>query len=771
MEKSTKNQDALASDRDPLTERHDWQEFRSLDTLPRKAGVKLAFLPSVVAKELVDNALDAGTQVQTGVMPDGGFFVEDDGQGIPGSDKQIARLFSINRPLTSSKHLRTPTRGALGNGLRIVAGAVLASDGGLVVKTRGRSLRLAPRDTGSTDVIGVDSWTGSGTRVEVRFGPKLPVNYDTLFFWTYWAQRLAAQGTRFKGNSSPWWYTGDSFWSLLHSYGSKPVREVVERLDGCSGRRAGKIAKDFLNRNAESFDRTEAHALLQLARAASSAVNPKRLGSVERLDDYLGYAKDRGSVEVGDAVVPYCIEVWCNVADDPFIITCVNRTPVTGQVQVVRHSKDKTRYMIHGCQMTRLFKAHRHKDFLFLVNVQCPVVPLTTDGKDPDLGAFGARLARTLEKAAGQASKKHGKGKGGGENWQYRVITDALPEAIRKASGDGRYRYSLRQLFYAIRPVFLDHFGQEPLYGTFSKIIAKYEADQGQDLPGIYRDSRGSLYHPHTKEEIPLGTLSVERYKRPRWTFNKILYCEKEGFFPILKEAKWPEQYDCALLTSKGFATRAVCDVLDLLGQTDEPLTFFCIHDADGPGTCIFEAMQSGVEMRGASDEVDIINLGLEPDEAIQLQLRPETVHRKPGKNGLPNRVPVGEYVADEWCEWLQNNRVELNAMSTPTFLTWLSDKLSTHEDSKVIPPNAELTAAFSEKVKEHLKERISANILREADLEGRISKAYDALLPEFNKRSEHLADEIEQALEERPEQSWRTAMAARAEELSKAGM
>jgi hypothetical protein len=42
------------------------------------------------------------------------------------------RCFSINRPMVSTKLLRLPTRGALGNGLRVVTGAVLASGGSLV---------------------------------------------------------------------------------------------------------------------------------------------------------------------------------------------------------------------------------------------------------------------------------------------------------------------------------------------------------------------------------------------------------------------------------------------------------------------------------------------------------------------------------------------------------------------------------------------------------------------------------------------------------------
>ena len=80
--------------------------------------------------------------VATAETADGGLFVEDGGDGLPGTDAEIAGLFSVARPLSSSKLLRLPTRGALGNGLRVVAGAVLASGGTLTVKTRGRALRL-----------------------------------------------------------------------------------------------------------------------------------------------------------------------------------------------------------------------------------------------------------------------------------------------------------------------------------------------------------------------------------------------------------------------------------------------------------------------------------------------------------------------------------------------------------------------------------------------------------------------------------------------------
>ena len=108
--------------------------FRTLDGLTQKAGVSRDLLPRLVLKELADNGLDAGAVVEVGELPKGrGYFVDDDGPGFVDDDgldatpEEIAHLFSIRRPLVSSKLLRLPTRGAVGNGLRVVAGAVLAS--------------------------------------------------------------------------------------------------------------------------------------------------------------------------------------------------------------------------------------------------------------------------------------------------------------------------------------------------------------------------------------------------------------------------------------------------------------------------------------------------------------------------------------------------------------------------------------------------------------------------------------------------------------------
>lgn len=67
-----------------MFEREDWKLFRSLETLPQRAGVARELLGALVAKEIADNALDVSAMCTVGMLEGGGFFVHDEGPGIDG---------------------------------------------------------------------------------------------------------------------------------------------------------------------------------------------------------------------------------------------------------------------------------------------------------------------------------------------------------------------------------------------------------------------------------------------------------------------------------------------------------------------------------------------------------------------------------------------------------------------------------------------------------------------------------------------------------------
>jgi hypothetical protein len=123
-------------------------------------------------------------------------------------------------------------------------------------------------------------------------------------------------------------------------------------------------------------------------------------------------------------------------------------------------------------------------------------------------------------------------------------------------------------VIYGLRQLVMDELGEELKIGNFSTIITDYEAEHGP-IPGMYREPRGSITHPHRDETLTLGDLMVKDYERPEWTFNKLVYIEKEGANEALKAVGWLERHDCAVMSSKGFSTRAARDLIDKLAEHD----------------------------------------------------------------------------------------------------------------------------------------------------------------------------------------------------------
>lgn len=765
----------------------EWRVFLDLDRIPIQAGVRPDRLAALALKELVDNALDAGVTVRWDWLIEpgsgledrpAGFYVEDDGPGIPGEGPaEIAALFSISRPFMSSKAIRLPTRGALGNGLRVVSAIAFASGGGLAVETKGHRITIGLDELdGTARPATVEALETIGTRIEVRIGPALNL-YDLAEAgrWADQALFLAGKGKPYKGKTSPWWYPEKAFLELCRSApAGLTVRQLVERFDGCTGRKAGDIAGPFKGIEARALGEDQAREVLRRMREASAPVTPDRLGSLGS-DAYNGhggreaftYAKAAGTRSDG---IPYVVEVWAAPADDRTRIeVTVNGTPITGDVSAEHSAKEKALW-VRGCGISQDGYHQRIEKVrgpvCVFVNVIAPHMPITSAGKAPDFSGMRRDIIETIGKAARRAARSVPavvEERPDKAPSARAVIFYAIPDAARKAGGG--LGFSLRQVYYVIRPIVREVTGRDLDYGYFSGVVSDYENEHG-DIPGMYRDDRGILYHPHEHRDIPLGTKAAAGYFRPVWTFNKCLFIEKEGFCQTLKELRWPEKNDCALITSKGHATRALKDVVDRLAESNEPITVFCVHDADAAGTMIYQSLQEATRARGRR-KVEIVNLGLEPWEALDMDLEIEAIPGKPARRPVADYVTayVEEHNTRDYDAWLQTHRIELNAMSSREFVAWLDEKIAAYP-GKLIPPVEVLAARLRAETEEAIARTVREQIERETAerFNRETAEALTAAGPALEKVIKTLPLWVPMYLEKWPEKSWRNAIGTAAE-------
>jgi hypothetical protein len=290
-------------------------------------------------------------------------------------------------------------------------------------------------------------------------------------------------------------------------------------LDGCTGGRAGEIvAEAGLARMAcADISRAQSDTLLKVARDHAREVKPGRLGAVgPELFPDRAYGTSSGEVLFGTgphAAIPFVVEAWARETASMEIIACVNRTPVTGNIYAV-HSKRQINLIGCGLRHT-VAEAPKEANFDIRMNITTPYMPITSDGKMPDLRPFVGAISDAVSKAVRKARRPNAKGM-----TQKDVVLDNLDDVIAEVSGDEGYRFNERQLFYRLRPIVMEVTGAELKIDNFKNILTDYESEHGE-IPLMYREPRGSITHPHRDETITLGTLMVEEYERPSGSMQR----------------------------------------------------------------------------------------------------------------------------------------------------------------------------------------------------------------------------------------------------------
>jgi DNA topoisomerase VI subunit A len=166
---------------------------------------------------------------------------------------------------------------------------------------------------------------------------------------------------------------------------------------------------------------------------------------------------------------------------------------------------------------------------------------------------------------------------------------------------------------------------------------------------------------------------------------------EKTGFNAIFTAEGIQDKYHMIIVSGQGYASRSARQLLYELQK--KGLTIYCLHDLDVYGVNILHRLRHGNDK--ANFDIDIVDLGVTPDDAARYGIVPEKVKNKndtlPAEHREFFRVGADGY----------SRRVELNAFTTEQLLRILDDKLKDRNNL----PRLEISAATQKnltKIKEY---------------------------------------------------------------------
>lgn len=358
----------------------------------------------------------------------------------------------------------------------------------------------------------------------------------------------------------------------------------------------------------------------------------------------------------------------------------------------------------------------------------------------------------------------------------------------------GEYTITMRQFYYAMRPLFLSIATQrgyeykasatpespKPLelnYGTFQQYVDQFETEElGKRV--IHRDDRGFFVEPHSDQTVDLETATVERYSPDSDQFGNLLFVEKTGFYELLhREFELTKRYDLGLINSQGYSTIAGRRLVEKVQEANDA-TLYLLTDLDINGLGIAKDATKADALSPAS-HFDGRRLGVTLADVERYDLPAEPVgYDESQLTELRNRHQRGE-VSDDLVSFLTQDggqRVEINAFSPVELKDYLTRKFEAVGIEKVEPapedvetpavpdPQAVREDAIRDALGQHVWEEALRAGVDEA-LEERVpapeTDAAGAELKAWDEESQRAAihAQILDALDDKPPTWWREIM------------
>lgn len=723
--------------------------------------------------------------------------VSDNGAGI--SEKVIDSILDFDTRTSDKAAYKAPTRGAQGNAFKTIIGIPHALGGSVVIESKGLRHEITATATpaGTIDinreVSAIADRSGTAVYVEMPwcechpywfaratalFNPHAIVKICTFddfealkFSMVNLEQELSENGdfynrltecNKIKPNepTSAHWYDKGDFNKLVYMQGAQQdigLGEFVRQFRGLSssgkaksitGKMLFKLVSDIYQ------DSIAIESMRQAMQGESKPVQPKGLGAIGDVnlldrfyvDDRHWYKQVSGMIDN----VPYVFEILIAESEiDTGYYFGVNHSPTFGDFlrQCRIQSGELNGVGITGA-LADIVENDQHIVVVHLIGIGLSFLDRGKSNLSLPAGMVeniaGAvwSAAKVLHKEYKARLKDAAKA---GRDQDARIkanenktsikdaVFEALADAIQAATDNERLPANVRALYYKVRDAIQQYTPKELDYGYFSQdILIQYWQEFGRNKL-IYNDPRGVLYAPHSESILQLGTLEVDQFIFPEHEYNKVLYIEKKGLWHTLKAANLHKKYDIAVIAGEGYASEAIRVLLEK-AQAGQDYTIFVLHDADPDGYNIARTIQDSTK-RMPNHNIEVVDLGLNIQDAIDMKLSSETFTRK---KELVRNLDFNEIECEYFGGKLQESgtkkswicqRVELNAMSAGQLVDYVDQGISRAIDAqsldkKVIPSETVLTDKANELLKHDLNIKVDAAIsklLKVGDLKAKL--------------------------------------------------
>jgi hypothetical protein len=211
-----------------------------------------------------------------------------------------------------------------------------------------------------------------------------------------------------------------------------------------------------------------------------------------------------------------------------------------------------------------------------------------------------------------------------------------------------------------------------------------------------------------------------------------------------MRAARIPERFDCAVMSTEGTSVTAAREVVE--DHARQGVTILVAHDFDRSGACIAHTLGHDTRRYTFAAAPDVVDLGLHLIEAQSMGLRDEAA-----PEGGPGEEKLREYgLGKRDIDFLirKKRRIELNAMTSDEFVSWIEEKLEAHGAGKVVPS--------ADVLEQHARRQLARRLVtdRIAPLIGEIeAEAMRVTLPD------KLANLVERELQDSPELPWEEAL------------